>query len=272
MGSAISLSATSAASRQRRKADDDDDDDDDLLDSRDRKEDIAKFPYVEFTGQDSITCPTCQGTGCIPTEQVNELVALIPYSDQRLRPQRTKLYVLLSVLLCLLISGLVVFFLFPHSVLVDDGGIKVVQVWFDRKNSVVLLAITATLRIRNSNFYLVTVDSLTSQVQYMNTVVGSQQITNISSIQPLSDKLVNFTVKAEMGGPFSYVYFFCTFPKVKVHNIVIFMRTSVKLSYMGRRTQSAVETYHYIDCSTNSTADPPPLPAPSTRGVALSKP
>lgn len=49
---------------------------------------------------------------------------------------------LLSVLLCLLLSGLGVFFLFPHSVLVDDDGIKVVQVWFDRKNSAVLLAIT----------------------------------------------------------------------------------------------------------------------------------
>uniref|UniRef100_A0A8B9MT31 Transmembrane protein 106C n=1 Tax=Accipiter nisus TaxID=211598 RepID=A0A8B9MT31_9AVES len=192
--------------------------------------------------------------------QVNELVALIPYSDQRLRPQRTKLYVLLSVLLCLLISGLVVFFLFPHSVLVDDDGIKVVQVWFDKKNSVVILAITATLRIRNSNFYSVTVPSLTSQVQYMNTVVGTQQITNVSSIQPLSDKLVNFTVKAELGGPFSYVYFFCTFPKVKVHNIVIFMRTSVKLSYIGHVTQSALETYHYVDCSTNSTAAQDPLP------------
>ncbi|NXL91649.1 T106C protein, partial [Alectura lathami] len=249
MGSALSLSVNNAASRQRRKAAAGDD----LLDSQDHKEDIAKFPYVEFTGQDSITCPTCQGTGCIPTEQVNELVALIPYSDQRLRPQRTKLYVLLSVLLCLLISGLVAFFLFPRSVLVDDGGVKVVQVSFDRKNSVVILAITATLRIRNSNFYSMTVTSLTSQVQYMNTVVGSQQITNISSIQPLSDKLVNFTVKAEIGGAFSYVYFFCTFPKVKVHNIVMFMRTSVKLSYMGHTTQSVVEAYHYVDCSTNST-------------------
>lgn len=124
---------------------------------------------------------------------------------------------LLSVLLCLLLSGLGVFFLFPHSVLVDDGGIKVVQVWFDRKNSAVLLAITvkflwiwenkspgeqasrvrvvfvplqATLRIRNSNFYSVSVSSLSSQVQYMNTVVGSQQLTNVSSIQPLRDKLV----------------------------------------------------------------------------------
>jgi len=67
MGSALSLSANSAASRRRRKAEDAADGDDDLLDSRDRNEDIAKFPYVEFTGQDSITCPTCQGTGCIPT-------------------------------------------------------------------------------------------------------------------------------------------------------------------------------------------------------------
>lgn len=52
---------------------------------------------------------------------------------------------LLSVLLCLLLSGLGGFFLFPHSVLVDDDGIKVVQVWFDRKNSAVLLAITVNL-------------------------------------------------------------------------------------------------------------------------------
>ncbi|XP_069735702.1 transmembrane protein 106C isoform X2 [Phaenicophaeus curvirostris] len=249
MGSVLSPSVKTPVSRQGTKAEDDDD----LLDSRDRVEDIAKFPYVEFTGQDSITCPTCQGTGCIPTEQVNELVALIPYSDQRLRPRRTKLYVLLSVLLCLLVSGLVVFFLFPHSVVVEDDGIKVVH---------------ATLRIRNSNFYSVAVPSLTSQVQYMNTVVGTQQITNISSIQPLSDKLVNFTVKAELGGPFSYVYLFCTFPKVKVHNIVIFMRTSVKLSYIGHVTQSALETYRYIDCSTNSTAALDLLPSPSLRGTA----
>jgi hypothetical protein len=42
-------------------------DDDDSLDGLDRQEDIARFPYVEFTGRDSITCPTCQGTGHIPS-------------------------------------------------------------------------------------------------------------------------------------------------------------------------------------------------------------
>ncbi|RMB90338.1 hypothetical protein DUI87_33224 [Hirundo rustica rustica] len=256
MGSVRSLSAVSAAPSRGKLRDEEDED---LLSGQEPVEDMARIPYMEFMGQESVTCLTCRGTGRIPTEQMNELVALIPHSDQRLRPQRTKLYVLLSVLLCLLLSGLGIFFLFPHSVLVDDGGIKVVRVWFDRENSTVLLAITATLRIRNSNFYSVTVSSLSSQVQYMNTVVGSQQLAGVSSIQPLRDKLVNFTVKAELGGSLSYVYFFCTLPKVKVHNIVILMRTSVKLSYIGRSAQSTLETFHYLDCSSNSTAPLPPL-------------
>ncbi|XP_016040707.1 transmembrane protein 106C [Erinaceus europaeus] len=227
---------------------------DDLLAEREQEEAIAQFPYVEFTGRDSVTCLTCQGTGFIPTEQVNELVALIPHSDQRLRPQRTKQYVLLSVLLCLLASGLVVFFLFPHSVLVDDGGINVVKVAFNKQDSLVVLAITATLKIKNSNFYSVAVTSLSSQVQYMNTVVGTHVTTNVSLIPPRSEQLVNFTTKAEMGGPYSYVYFFCTLPGILVHNIVIFMRTSVKISYIGHMTQSSLETHHYVDCGASSTA------------------
>ncbi|XP_058598978.1 transmembrane protein 106C [Neofelis nebulosa] len=248
MGSQHSTSARPSYCKRKK------DDRADLLAEREQEEAIAQFPYVEFTGRDSITCLTCQGTGYIPTEQVNELVALIPHSDQRLRPQRTKQYVLLSVLLCLLASGLVVFFLFPHSVLVDDDGIKVVKVTFNKQDSLVILAITATLKIRNSNFYSVAVTSLSSQVQYMNTVVGTYVTTNVSLIPPRSEQLVNFTAKAEMGGPFSYVYFFCTLPDIVVHNIVIFMRTSVKISYIGHMTQSSLETHHYVDCGANSTA------------------
>lgn len=45
----------------------DEDIDDDSLDGHVRREDMARFPYVEFTGRDSITCPTCQGTGRIPS-------------------------------------------------------------------------------------------------------------------------------------------------------------------------------------------------------------
>uniref|UniRef100_A0AAF6YHE8 Transmembrane protein 106C n=1 Tax=Bos taurus TaxID=9913 RepID=A0AAF6YHE8_BOVIN len=228
---------------KRRKADDTED----SLAEREQQEAIAQFPYVEFTGRDSITCLTCQGTGYIPGESL-----VIMVKDDS--PRRMKQYVLLSILLCLLASGLVVFFLFPHSVLVDDDGIKVVKVTFDEQRSLVILAITATLKIRNSNFYSVAVTSLSSEVQYMNTVVGSYTTTNISLIPPRSEHLVNFTAKAEMGGPYSYVYFFCTLPYIGVHNVVVFVRTSVKISYIGHVTQSSLETHHYVDCGVNSTA------------------
>ncbi|XP_059189182.1 transmembrane protein 106C [Centropristis striata] len=229
------------------------DSDNDSLDGLVRREDIAQFPYVEFTGRDSITCPTCQGTGRIPSEQVNELVALIPYSDQRLRPQRTKLYVVLSVVLCLLASSLVAFFLFPRSVVVVDDGIHSVSVRFDNYNMKVLMNMTSTLNLSNPNFFSVLVQSVSSQVLYMKTVVGILQLDNVTTILPLSQSQVNYTVRVEIGSSAPYVYAFCTMPSIKVHNIVVFMQTSVKTSYMVRTSQNSLEAYRYIDCGSNTT-------------------
>ncbi|CAB1330220.1 unnamed protein product [Coregonus sp. 'balchen'] len=233
-------------------------DDDDSLDGLDRQEDIARFPYVEFTGRDSITCPTCQGTGHIPSEQVNELVALVPYNDQRLQPQRTKLYVVLSAVLCLLASSLVVFFLFPRSVVVEDDGIRSVTVQFDHVNAKVLINMTSSLNFTNSNFFTVMVDSLSCQVLYMKTVIGTMQLDNVITIQPLSQRQVNFTVSVQISGSTSYVYAFCTMASIKVHNIVVIMQTSVKTSYMMRTAQNTLEAYRYIDCGSNSTVHQPP--------------
>ncbi|KAF7695772.1 hypothetical protein HF521_005866 [Silurus meridionalis] len=223
-------------------------DDDDSLDGRDRQEDIARFPYVEFTGRDSITCPTCQGSGRIPSEQLNELVALIPYSDQRLQPQRTKQYVGLSVIVCLFICSLITFFMFPRPVLVEDGGIRSVLIHFDHDTSRVLINMTSALNFNNGNFFTVLVESVSSRVLYMKTVIGTQQLDNIISIQPLSQRQMNFTVSVEISGSLSYVYAFCTMASIKVHNIVVFTQTSVKTAYVVRSAQNTLEAYRYIDC------------------------
>ncbi|XP_040909860.1 transmembrane protein 106C [Toxotes jaculatrix] len=249
-GSSLSLLPERQSSQQQGE---DRDSDNDSLDGLVRREDIAQFPYVEFTGRDSITCPTCQGTGRIPSDQVNELVALIPYSDQRLQPQRTKLYVVLSVVLCLLASSLVAFFLFPRSVVVVDDGIRSVTVHFDHTNMKVQMNMTSTLNFSNPNFFSVLVQSVSSQVLYMKTVVGTQQLNNATTILPLSERQVNYTVSMEIGSSAPYVYAFCTMPSIKVHNIVVFVQTSVKTSYMVRTSQNSLEAYRYIDCGSNTT-------------------
>lgn len=48
----------------------------------------------------------------------------------------------LSVVLCLLASSLVAFFLFPRSMVVVDGGIRSVTVHFDESNSKIFMNMT----------------------------------------------------------------------------------------------------------------------------------
>lgn len=88
-------------------------------------------PCEGTAGASFVTCPTCQGSGKIPQELEKQLVALIPYGDQRLKPKHTKLFVFLAVLICLVTSSFIIFFLFPRSVVVQPAGLNSSTVAFD---------------------------------------------------------------------------------------------------------------------------------------------
>uniref|UniRef100_A0A8C9CAX1 Transmembrane protein 106A-like n=1 Tax=Phocoena sinus TaxID=42100 RepID=A0A8C9CAX1_PHOSS len=81
-------------------------------------------PCERAAGGSFVTCPTCRGSGEVPRELEKQLVALIPYGDQRLKPRHTKLSVFLAVLLCLVTSSLIVFFLFPRTIAVQPVGLN----------------------------------------------------------------------------------------------------------------------------------------------------
>nr|XP_004671647.1 transmembrane protein 106B [Jaculus jaculus]XP_045016797.1 transmembrane protein 106B [Jaculus jaculus] len=218
-----------------------------------RNGDVSQFPYVEFTGRDSVTCPTCQGTGRIPRGQENQLVALIPYSDQRLRPRRTKLYVLASVFVCLLLSGLAVFFLFPRTIDVKYVGVKSAYVSYDVQKRTIYLNITNTLNITNNNYYSVEVENITAQVQFSKTVIGKARLNNITNIGPLDMKQIDYTVPTVIAEEMSYMYDFCTLISIKVHNIVLMMQVTVTTTYFGHSEQTSQERYQYVDCGRNTT-------------------
>ncbi|XP_012612579.1 transmembrane protein 106B [Microcebus murinus] len=218
-----------------------------------RNGDVSQFPYVEFTGRDSVTCPTCQGTGRIPRGQENQLVALIPYSDQRLRPRRTKLYVMASVSVCLLLSGLAVFFLFPRSIDVKYIGVKSAYVSYDVQKRTIYLNITNTLNITNNNYYSVEVENITAQVQFSKTVIGKARLNNLTNIGPLDMKQIDYTVPTVIAEEMSYMFDFCTLLSIKVHNIVLMMQVTVTTTYFGHSEQISQERYQYVDCGRNTT-------------------
>lgn len=216
--------------------------------------DVSQFPYVEFTGRDSVTCPTCQGTGRIPRGQENQLVALIPYSDQRLRPRRTKLYVTASVVVCLLLSGLAVFFLFPRSIDVSHVGVKTVFVNYDQSKRIVYLNVTNTLNITNNNYYSVEVANITAQVQFAKTVIGKSRVSNVTTIRPLDMQQIDYMVPTIIADEMSYMYDYCTLQTIKVHNIVVMMQVTVTTAYFGHAEQVSQEMYQYVDCGGNTTS------------------
>ncbi|XP_052328210.1 transmembrane protein 106B-like isoform X2 [Oncorhynchus keta] len=218
-----------------------------------KREDVSQFPYIEFTGQDSVTCPSCQGTGRIPRGQENQLVALIPYSDQRLRPRRTKLYVMASVAVCLLLSSLAVFFLFPRTIDVSYGGVKSVFVTYDEDKRIVYLNVTNTLNITNNNYYSVEVSNITAQIQFFNTVIGKSRINKSTAISPLGLQQVDYMVPAIIADEMSYMYDYCTLQAIKVHNIVVMMQVTVTTAYFGHMEQVTQEMYQYVDCGGNTT-------------------
>ncbi|KAI4810809.1 hypothetical protein KUCAC02_013739 [Chaenocephalus aceratus] len=204
--------------------------------------DVSQFPYVEFTGRDSVTCPTCQGTRPYTT------------SDQRLRPSRTKQYVTISVVLCLLLSSLAVFFLFPRSIDVSYVGVKSAYVSYDLDKRIVYLNITSTLNITNNNYYTISVTNITAQVQFSKTVIGKAKLNNSSMIIPLDERQIDYTVPTTIADEMSYMFDYCTLPTIKVHNIVVMMQVTVTTSYFGHTEQVSQEMYQYVDCGGNTTS------------------
>ncbi|XP_028674380.1 transmembrane protein 106A [Erpetoichthys calabaricus] len=208
-------------------------------------------PYVEIIGRNSTNCPSCQGTGRIPRGQEKQLVALIPYSDQRLQPSRTKLYVFLSVLLCLLASALVMFFLYPRTITMEQSGMKSSLVYFSPKDSAVIMNVTNMVNITNNNFYSIHISNLNLQVLLLDTVVGRIKSDNETIIKPLGKMQLDYKVDIVINDP--GMFHFCTMQAIKIHMVVFHIQGSMTANYVTRTEELPLETYQYIDCGANTT-------------------
>ncbi|XP_075767468.1 transmembrane protein 106A [Pelodiscus sinensis] len=203
-----------------------------------------------------ITCPTCQGTGRIPREQEKQLVALIPYGDQRLKPRRTKLYVCLAVTICLLTSSLIIFFLFPRSVAVQPAGLNASSIAFNFTTATINLNMTNMLNVTNNNFYPVTVIQLDIEVLHLSLVIGKTTRKSMLNIGPLHSGQIYYTVSSHIQD--NNTYNICTWVKIKVHNVLLHIQGTLTCSYLCHSEQLSFENYQYVDCRGNATLPRPP--------------
>ncbi|KAM6957822.1 transmembrane protein 106B-like [Aplochiton taeniatus] len=198
---------------------------------------------------ETLDCPTCQGTGRIPRGQENKLVAVISCNDQRLKPRHTKCYVAAAVSLCLLASVLVLFFLFPRSIVLSPVSVTSVYVFFTPNE--VAINITNILNITNQNFASVQAYNLTVQALFFETVVGKTNIHNVTTVRPRSSEMYAFVVPIKLTGDLG-LSGYCKSPG-KVHTLFLHLQMSMTVYYLAHFEQLSLDTFEYIDCGANST-------------------
>ncbi|NXN28665.1 T106A protein, partial [Nycticryphes semicollaris] len=214
---------------------------------------VASCPGV--ARRSCVSCPTCQGTGRVPGEQEKQLVALIPYGDQRLRPRRTKLYVCLAVTICLLTTSLSIFFLFPRSIAVLPAGLNASSIGFNATTTTVYLNMTNVLNITNNNFYPVTTVQLDIEVLHQSLVIGKTTVETLLKMSSLRSSQIYYTVASSILD--DNTYNICTWTKVKVHNILLHIQGTLTCTYLCHSEQLAFQDYQYVDCRGNATLPHP---------------
>lgn len=219
----------------------------------------SRVPSERAAGASFVTCPTCQGKGEIPHELEKQLVALIPYGDQRLKPRRTALFVSLTVFICLLTFFFIIFFLFPRLIDVQPMGLNSSTVAFDETD--VYLNMTNTLNIYNNNFYPITVTQLTIEVLHLTLVVGHISDSLLLHIPPLASEQISYEIASKIWDESTYKI--CTWPKIKVHNVLLHTQGTLTYSYLSRSEQRLFQNYEYVDCRGNMSVPHPEIHHPS---------
>ncbi|KAF6097711.1 transmembrane protein 106A [Phyllostomus discolor] len=205
-----------------------------------------------------VTCPTCQGSGEIPRELEKQLVALIPYGDQRLKPRHTKLSVFLAVLICLVTAALVVFFLFPRSIALQPAGLSSSTVALDKTD--IHLNITNVLNISNSNYYPITVTQLTTEVLHLAVVVGRGSSSLLLHVGPLASEQVFYGVANKIQDENTYKI--CSWQKINVHHVLLHIQGTLTCTYLSHSEQLVFQSYEYVDCRGNMSAPHSLVPHP----------
>ncbi|KAL3997902.1 hypothetical protein ACH3XW_12830 [Acanthocheilonema viteae] len=218
--------------------------------------------YTELMGG-SVPCPSCKGSGRIPKELEETLVALIPVNDDRLKPKRTWLYVFCVVLACLSLAGVVIFLLVPRAIYLSSTRppIEIITV-FQHDESHISIHFMNEFNISNANYYSVKVlnssATILSKFQPWSTdVIGVGGNTTDVYVGPRTRRdqtlLFNSTVTLK-GGVAEY----CQAPFSRLTSLYVNMQfdISVTLEYLNHREQATLSVVQQVCCvpSGNCTA------------------
>ena len=158
---------------------DDDENDENLLLQHRQLEDSLNYEELVNPSRNSITCPTCSGLGRLPKTSTNELVALVPYNDSRLKPRRTKCLLFAGMSIAAIIFTTLLFALVPRSVTFEEAkhSPNTTNVKVDQEGASVIIDLNLMYKSYNYNYYPVKLNSLDIKVMYELYIVRNVTLT-----------------------------------------------------------------------------------------------
>jgi hypothetical protein len=226
-----------------------------ILDERD------SVSYEEFGGdQDYVNCQSCQGTGRLPRSQQQELVALIPYDDDRLKPKRTALWVtmgvVLAILACGLVAGSLVYILVPRTVVVEFIPPIRNNVTFTSTNET-HMNLTIPLRVANPNFSNANFTSVETEVSFLTSQVGQETNTEYQILGKRTDQLwhnITTMLMFSKDNHLTWLKDYCTREQSGPKIISLNIQISTNVTFRNAVQQTAIKQLCYISCDPNTNA------------------
>ncbi|OUC46099.1 hypothetical protein D917_01671 [Trichinella nativa] len=214
-----------------------------------------KSPIAAISGSESmncIVCASCSGKGYIPRDREDELVALIPFSDKRLKPSKTWMWVISSILICLLLSGLALYFLLPRTINVFSNSLAVTEVFLQsyEPGKTMKVNFMTFVNVSNENFYDIEVTNASSKVSKMvfpsrSEVIGygfnksTVVVPKLSSFYPIG---LNVTVTLS-----DWALAMC---ELSYGYIRLYFQFTLTFSYLlHHREQNTLETSQLVCCN-----------------------
>ncbi|CAG5103348.1 Oidioi.mRNA.OKI2018_I69.chr1.g731.t1.cds [Oikopleura dioica] len=224
--------------------------------------------YEEFQGREDYTnCPTCQGIGRVARKNLNELVALVPASDDRLKPRNDKrnLFIggMVVLVVCGLVGGLAIFFLLPRVVMVSmrtpsrDSVIVCPQNGTEppcteptNAHGAVLMNLTVPLHLDNCNFRTGEISAVDFEILFGGVIIGSNKLLKPGHVNSRSEGTFNTTIPAAVTSKINpYAVEACQPDASGPHLMVIHFEITVNVTVHDTVQQTALQQYCYINCS-----------------------
>lgn len=196
------------------------------------------------------TCPTCHGTGRIPRGQDDELVALIPYSDKRLKPRRRYCVYLSILLVVLLVCGSILLaFMFPRSASISLVAMNTSKEWVPYTNvsEVINITMQTYIHIHNSNFFTMDVQWLGVSLYNSNSKVGEYRHKSVT-ISPRQDTVAVVNQNATFTGALAEEVWTICSSKSWSHCLSMLAEAEMHYTVLSHTAEAVTSKYFIVSC------------------------